>query len=407
LATLKGRIIKEGRARGTALVSPEPIGFLGGVDPETGLVIEKGHPLEGQSVAGRVLVFPTGKGSTVGSYTLYRLAREGLAPAAIINAQSEPIVAVGAIISDLPMVDQVDIEQIATGDQVSIRGEIIEIACTATGGVSELVFLKVGGSVITDKNREATAREDVIRRAGQEISRALKARPDLSLVLGHGSGSFGHFVADRYGLRHGIQEGPRSAERWRGYAETAAAAARLNRLVTDVFLAEGLPILTLQPSASALCRSGELISMETRPAAEALCHGLIPLVYGDVAFDEVWGCTIISTEQIFACLARELKPSRIILASIVEGVYNSDPLQNPQAHLFREIGPGNIARVERTLSGSHGTDVTGGMLTKVREMYALVQSQPSLRVHLISGQREGLIERALLGQALGEGTLIC
>jgi isopentenyl phosphate kinase len=387
------------------LVSPEPIGFLGGVDPETGLVVEKGHPLEGQSVAGRVLVFPTGKGSTVGSYTLYRLAKKGLAPAAIINAQSEPILAVGAIISDIPMVDQVDIGQMATGDQVSIEGEVIEIACTATV-VGELVFLKLGGSVITDKKREATAREDVIRRAGQEISRALKARVDLSLVLGHGSGSFGHFVADRYGLRDGIQEGPQSEDNWRGYAETAAAAARLNRLVADIFLAEGLPILTLQPSASALCRSGELISMETHPVAEALSHGLIPLVYGDVAFDEVWGCTIISTEQIFACLARELRPSRIILASIVEGVYDSDPLQNPQARLLQEIGPGNIAQVEQMLSGSHGVDVTGGMLTKVREMYTLVRSQPSLSVHLISGQREGLIEKALLGQASSEGTLI-
>jgi isopentenyl phosphate kinase len=146
--------------------------------------------------------------------------------------------------------------------------------------------------------------------------------------------------------------------------------------------------------------------METRPAAEALSHGLIPLVYGDVAFDEIWGCTIISTEQIFACLARELKPSRIILASLVEGVYDSDPLQNPQARLFREIGPGNIAQVERTLSGSHGVDVTGGMLSKVREMYDLVRSQSSLSVHLISGQREGLIEKALLGRAFGEGTLI-
>jgi predicted aconitase with swiveling domain len=127
LTTLKGRIIKEGRARGMALVSPEPIGFLGGVDPETGLVVEKGHPLEGQSVDGRVLVFPTGKGSTVGSYTLYRLAKKGLAPAAIINAQSEPIVAVGAIISEIPMVDQVDIGQITTGDQVSIEGEVVKV----------------------------------------------------------------------------------------------------------------------------------------------------------------------------------------------------------------------------------------------------------------------------------------
>ncbi len=122
---LRGRVIKAGIAEGVALVSPEPIGFLGGVDPETGVVIEAGHPLCGQCVAGRVLVFPTGKGSTVGSYTLYRMARRGTAPAAIINAESEAIVAVGAILGDIPMVDQVDVTRIHTGDRVRIEGERI------------------------------------------------------------------------------------------------------------------------------------------------------------------------------------------------------------------------------------------------------------------------------------------
>ena len=101
------RIVKAGSAKGEALVSPDPIGFLGGLDPDTGVVIEKGHPLEGECVTGRVLVFPTGKGSTVGSYTIYQLARNGLAPAAIVNAEADPVVAVGAIISEIPMVDQV------------------------------------------------------------------------------------------------------------------------------------------------------------------------------------------------------------------------------------------------------------------------------------------------------------
>ena len=120
---LLGRAIYRGRAHGAALVSTEPIGFLGGVDPETGLVIEPGHPLYGQSVAGRVLTFPTGKGSTVGSYTLFRLARRGVGPAAIINSRSEAIVAVGAIIANIPMVDQIDIGLITTGDAVEIDGE--------------------------------------------------------------------------------------------------------------------------------------------------------------------------------------------------------------------------------------------------------------------------------------------
>jgi hypothetical protein len=124
---LTGRVIKAGKAQGEALVSPEPVGFFGGVDPETGIVIEPGHPLKGESVAGRVLVFPTGKGSTVGSYVLYRLQKNGQAPAAIINAESEPIIAVGAIISEIPMVDQIAIEQLHTGDWLQVADDKVRV----------------------------------------------------------------------------------------------------------------------------------------------------------------------------------------------------------------------------------------------------------------------------------------
>jgi predicted aconitase with swiveling domain len=126
---LNGRKISTGHASGEALATSMGISFYGGVDPETGRVVEKGHELEGQSIAGRVLVFPTGKGSTVGSYTLYRLKKAGLAPAAIINAESETITAVGCIISDIPCVDQIPIEQIETGMQISVNGEtgVVEV----------------------------------------------------------------------------------------------------------------------------------------------------------------------------------------------------------------------------------------------------------------------------------------
>jgi uncharacterized protein len=124
---LKGRVIKAGEAEGLALVSAQPIGFLGGVDPETGIVVEPGHPLEGRCVTGRVLVFPSGKGSTVGSYTLYWMAQAGTAPAAIVNAESEAIVAVGAIIAGIPMVDKVDITQISTGNRVRIDGGCLTV----------------------------------------------------------------------------------------------------------------------------------------------------------------------------------------------------------------------------------------------------------------------------------------
>ncbi len=124
---MKGRIIFRGRTEGEALVSDEGISFYGGVDPETGEVTEKGHPLERKSMKGKVLVFPQGKGSTVGSYTIYRLEKNGSAPAAIINRECETVVAVGAIISGIPCVDKVDISGIRTGDRVSVDGAEVRI----------------------------------------------------------------------------------------------------------------------------------------------------------------------------------------------------------------------------------------------------------------------------------------
>ena len=120
---LTGRKISPGSAEGEALVTPMGISFFGGVDPETGQVVEKGHTLEGQSISGKVLVFPTGKGSTVGSYTLYRLKKAGRAPAAILNAETETITALGCIISDIPCVDHIPIEKIVTGMRVRVDAE--------------------------------------------------------------------------------------------------------------------------------------------------------------------------------------------------------------------------------------------------------------------------------------------
>lgn len=119
----KGRKIYAGQATGEALVSKMGISFFGGVDPESGVVVERDHDLEGQSISGKVLVFPTGKGSTVGSYTLYRLKQAGKAPLAIINAECETITAVGCIIAEIPCVDQVPIGELQSGQQLSVDGE--------------------------------------------------------------------------------------------------------------------------------------------------------------------------------------------------------------------------------------------------------------------------------------------
>lgn len=124
---LNGRVIYKGKSEGEAIVTTQPISFYGGVDPNTGEVIEKGHELQGKSVKGKILVFPQGKGSTVGSYTLYRLKKNGVAPAGIINRECETIIAVGAIISEIPCVDKVDITKIKTGNHVLIENGVVTV----------------------------------------------------------------------------------------------------------------------------------------------------------------------------------------------------------------------------------------------------------------------------------------
>jgi len=265
--------------------------------------------------------------------------------------------------------------------------------------LSELVFVKLGGSLITDKRKEATARPRVIRRLAREMRRALDRHSDLRLLLGHGSGSFGHTVAQRYQVQSGCTD-------WHGYAQTSVAALRLNRIVTDALLDAGIPVVSIQPSASALCRGGELVTLAVQPIQGVLEHGLVPLVYGDVALDELWGSTIISTEIIFAYLARLLRPQRIILVGEVEGVYSADPHKDPQARLIPTIRASRMGEVEGVLGRSYAVDVTGGMRSKVQLMTDLVRDLPELRVYLLSGRKRGLLERALGDPGFSPGTLI-
>lgn len=126
---MKGRTISPGKASGKAIVTTEPIGFYGGIDIKTGVVIEKGHPLEGKSVKDKILVFPCGKGSTVGSYVIYGIKKNGVAPAGIINKETETIVATGVILAGIPCIDQVDIDKIKDGDTIFLDADkaIVEI----------------------------------------------------------------------------------------------------------------------------------------------------------------------------------------------------------------------------------------------------------------------------------------
>jgi isopentenyl phosphate kinase len=261
---------------------------------------------------------------------------------------------------------------------------------------SAVVFLKLGGSLITDKTRAYTAQHETIARLAGEVHQALDDAHDLSLLIGHGSGSFGHWAASPYSTRQGV----RTPDQWRGYAEVAAAAARLNRIVTDLFLEAGVPVLSVQPSASARCRDGTLEVMDTHPIHAALAQGLVPLVYGDVALDDVRGGTIISTEDIFLHLADELQPARILLLGEVAGVLG------PGGSVLPRITPADLPTLQAALAGSGGVDVTGGMADKVARMVELVQRHPGTCIQILTGTEPGLLTRALLGSAPHTGTWI-
>src|SRR5262245_40719002 len=265
-----------------------------------------------------------------------------------------------------------------------------------------LSFVKLGGSAITDKTGQEAPDLATIRQLAGELREARAAEPSLRLVLGHGSGSFGHTYAARYGIHRGIAPGAD----WMGFALTAAAALRLNRIVVDELLAAGVPALALQPSATLRSANGELTAWDTAAIGHALGQGLLPVIHGDVAFDDTQGTAIISTERLLLYLARtpNLRPARIILVGET-GVYTADPRADPQAQRIPKIDRDNIAAVLRGAGGSHGADVTGGMRGKVELLWRLIEAQPSLTAQLI-GPAPDMLRRALLGQAAGEGTTI-
>jgi isopentenyl phosphate kinase len=252
-----------------------------------------------------------------------------------------------------------------------------------------LTFIKLGGSLITDKRVENSFREAEAARVAAEIAYGLEGNPALRLLVGHGSGSFGHMAAKK----HGTMAGVRTPEQWRGFAEVGTVAAELNYLMAKTLQAAGVPVLRVQPSASAVARDGEIVEMALRPIQNALDCGLVPLVYGDVGLDEVRGGTILSTEKIFFYLAQHLPVRQILLLGEVDGVYDQNGATIPH------ISPANLAEVEAALGGSSGTDVTGGMETKVRDMVALAQRIPGLSIRIMNGTTVGLLHETLVGRA--------
>lgn len=262
--------------------------------------------------------------------------------------------------------------------------------------------IKLGGSLITDKNNPLTPRPLVIQRLAREIAAAHRQHPERQFLISHGSGSYGHVVGRRYHIRSGVSD----AAGWRGFAETGYIAGQLNRLVLAALLQAGLPAISLPPSALVTCRDGRIVSGRFEPVLAAMRAGLIPLVFGDVAFDETLGGTIVSTEEVLAALADVLSPDHLTLVGIVDGVFTGDPLRDPAARLLPALHVQEMAALRAALGESHGVDVTGGMAAKVQEMAALITRHRALRVHFISGETPGRLLAHLLAPDQPLGTTL-
>lgn len=254
-----------------------------------------------------------------------------------------------------------------------------------------MIFLKLGGSLITDKSQRQVAQQAVLRRLASEIAEAMRAKPETRLLIGHGSGSFGHPPAAQFGVRMGAS----SEADWRGFTEVWTAAHLLHRIVLEALGEAGLSVISFPPSASAVAEGGTLVEMASEPIRRSLEAGLIPVTLGDVAFDRAQGATIVSTEQVLVYLAGLLQPERILLAGIEEGVYADYP---ERTQLVPEISQ---ITEELQLGGAEATDVTGGMAHKVEQAMLLARASPEAEVRIFSGATSGNLQASLLGYTLG------
>ena len=257
---------------------------------------------------------------------------------------------------------------------------------------SNLIFLKLGGSLITDKDQPETALVDQIHMLLSQISAWRADNPQQRLLLGHGSGSFGHHAAAQFDTRAGV----RSLEQGLGYQQVWYSARKLNQIVLDQARLLNLPLIAFPPSACVVADNHEITTWNFQPLMHAFDLGLVPLVYGDVVSDLSLGGTILSTEDLFSYLAPRLRPDRILLAGKVQGVYADFP-HNQQLlpHLSAH------AEVGTFVQGSASLDVTGGMVSKVQAMQALCRSIDGLSVQIFSAVTPGSLRLALDGGAIG------
>ncbi|MGC9310464.1 MAG: isopentenyl phosphate kinase [Candidatus Aenigmatarchaeota archaeon] len=257
-----------------------------------------------------------------------------------------------------------------------------------------VVLVKLGGSLITDKTKPYSLNCEVIGRLAGEIKESCE-EGKVRLVVGHGSGSFGHVSAKKYQTSDGFI----NEESKYGLCVVQNDAAKLNRIVVESLLKEGVRAISFQMSSACTAKNARVKECYLNSFKRLLKCGIVPVPYGDVGTDIKNGCCILSTEEIFRHLSGELKPKKIVLVAKVDGVFTADPTKDKSAKFIREINKSNWVEVKGGLSGSDGTDVTGGMIQKVEQ--AIEMAKNGAEVEIINGLKGGNLKMCLLGKNVG------
>ncbi len=256
--------------------------------------------------------------------------------------------------------------------------------------MTDLVMIKLGGSLITDKRVEAAVRVGVLARLSREIAEAAP-RMEECVLLGHGSGSFGHMAA----AKHTIGSGPLGPAAAFGVSETRAAAARLHQSVTDHLLGVGLQPFSWAPSSALVNRAGRPVSATLETLLTALSFGLMPVVYGDVVMDREWGASICSTEAVLCYLVSRLKRREVVVRRILwlgatDGIYDRSGKTIPQ------IDRDNYTQARKAIGATAGTDVTGGMLLRLETARWLARR--GIESWIVNGRTPEILTAGLLGE---------
>jgi isopentenyl phosphate kinase len=255
--------------------------------------------------------------------------------------------------------------------------------------------LKIGGSVITDKNGELAAKTDEINRIAEEIQKANAQ----DLVLVHGGGSFGHPYAQRYGLKEGFKEESQKM----GFSETHHVMTVLNGLVMDALVWHGVQAISITPSSCLITENGRIKDFADVPLKRYLNMGFMPVLYGDAVLDTKLGFTILSGDQLISYLASKFHAKRIVVGVDVDGVCESDPKTDSRSRLLENLTVQELKKLQTKLAKPTSSDVTGGMLGKITELVSAVEQ--GIHVTVVNATKPNLVYRALKGDPV-EGTTI-